>query len=102
MQGRGLLPTGAALFLVGEKGHQGDVGLRLLSGTGAGQAGIDDRLRVGVEQMNAERTSHDDASVSAGAEGERGQFARGDGEEKWKRCCSGELSQSGRRVRGFW
>ena len=48
----------AALFLVGEKGHQGDVGEGVLFGGGVGEPGGGDGVAVRTEKLIAKRAGH--------------------------------------------
>ena len=76
--------AGAALALVGEEGHEGDVGLGVLAEVGVGEAGGGDALGVGDEQVVAEVAGHSGRAYQVGAVGRTGR--RGpEREEKWKR-----------------
>ena len=58
VEGGGLLLAGAALALVGEEGHEGDVGLGVLAEGGVGEASGGDGLGVGEQELGAERAGH--------------------------------------------
>ncbi len=66
LEGGGDLLAGAALCLVGEEGHEGDVGLGVFAGGGAGEAGGGDGLGVGDEEMSAEGAGHKRKRTSQG------------------------------------
>ena len=95
-----MLLAGAALLLMGEEGHEGDVGLGLIFRGGAGEAGGGDGLGVGAEQVDAECAGHSETRVAAKRRTTIPLCRELDGEEMWKTQRLGELSGEGRGVRG--
>ncbi len=99
-EGGRLLLAGAALLLMGEKGHEGDIGLRLVLRAGAGATGLEDAVGVDVKKLGAKRAGHGEPRVTGGQRGNIPVSGEGYGEEKWKSGRLGELSEGGGAVSG--